>query len=221
MIASNDIYREYMKGTTTIGMICKDGVVLATDKRATMGNLIADKEAKKLYKIDDYIAMTIAGSVGDAQSLVRLISAEAKIYKMRTGNNIPPLSCATLMSNVLHGSRHFPFLTQLVIGGYDNLHGPKLFSLDPVGGLNEETSFTATGSGSPTALGVLESEYRENITLKKGTELAVRALISAMERDAYSGNGVSLAVIDKNGVRIYPDEEIQEMMDKIKKNKIK
>ena len=198
MMATNDHYKEYMKGTTTIGMICKDGVVLATDKRATMGNLIADKEAKKLYKIDDYIAMTIAGSVGDAQSLVRLISAETKIYKMRTGNYMPPHSCATLLSNILHGNRHFPFLTQLVIGGYDNLHGPKLFSLDPVGGLNEETSFTATGSGSPTAFGVLEAEYKKDMTLNEGKELAVKALVSAMERDAYSGNGVSLAVIDKN-----------------------
>ena len=216
MIASNDIYREYMKGTTTIGMICKDGVVLATDKRATMGNLIADKEAKKLYKIDDYIAMTIAGSVGDAQSLVRLISAETKIYKMRTGNYMPPHSCATLLSNILHGNRHFPFLTQLVIGGYDNLHGPKLFSLDPVGGLNEETSFTATGSGSPTAFGVLEAEYKKDMTLNEGKELAVKALVSAMERDAYSGNGVSLAVIDKNGVKIYSNEEVEEMVEKIK-----
>ncbi|WP_292460747.1 archaeal proteasome endopeptidase complex subunit beta [Methanothermococcus sp.] len=221
MIATNDHYKEYMKGTTTIGMICKDGVVLATDKRATMGNLIADKEAKKLYKIDDYIAMTIAGSVGDAQSLVRLISAETKIYKMRTGNYMPPHSCATLLSNILHGNRHFPFLTQLVIGGYDNLHGPELFSLDPVGGLNEETSFTATGSGSPTALGVLEAEYKKDMTLNKGKELAVKALVSAMERDAYSGNGVSLAVIDKNGVKIYPNEEIEDMVEKIKSKRRK
>ena len=216
MMATNDHYKEYMKGSTTIGMICKDGVVLATDKRATMGNLIADKEAKKLYKIDDYIAMTIAGSVGDAQSLVRLISAETKIYKMRTGNYMPPHSCATLLSNILHGNRHFPFLTQLVIGGYDNLHGPKLFSLDPVGGLNEETSFTATGSGSPTAFGVLEAEYKKDMTLNEGKELAVKALVSAMERDAYSGNGVSLAVIDKNGVKIYSNEEVEEMVEKIK-----
>ncbi|AEH06948.1 archaeal proteasome endopeptidase complex subunit beta [Methanothermococcus okinawensis] len=218
---NNDHYKEYMKGTTTIGMVCKDGVVLATDKRATMGNLIADKEAKKLYKIDDYIAMTIAGSVGDAQSLVRMISAETKIYKMRTGNNMPPHSCATLLSNILHGNRHFPFLTQLIIGGYDNLHGPKLFSLDPVGGLNEETSFTSTGSGSPTALGVLEAEYKKDMTINKGKELAVKALISAMERDAYSGNGISLAVIDENGVKIYSDEEIEKMVEKIRKNRRK
>jgi len=132
MISNSEYHKEYMKGTTTVGLLCEDGVVLATDKRATMGNLIADKEAKKLYKIDDYIAMTIAGSVGDAQSLIRLISAEAKIYKMRTGNNMTPLSCATLTSTVLHGNRHYPLLTQLIVGGYDLINGPKLFSLDPM-----------------------------------------------------------------------------------------
>ena len=219
MMVSNDLYRECMKGTTTVGLICKDGVVLATDKRATMGNLVADKEAKKLYKIDDYIAMTIAGSVGDAQALVRWISAEAKLYRLRSGNHMPPHSCAVLLSNILHGSRYFPFLTQLLVGGYDNLYGPKLFSLDLLGGINEETSFTATGSGSPTALGVLESEYRRNMTVKKGRDLAVRALISAMERDAYSGNGISLGVIDKNGVKIYSENEVNRLINRIRKRK--
>ncbi|AEF95851.1 archaeal proteasome endopeptidase complex subunit beta [Methanotorris igneus] len=210
---------KYMKGTTTVGLICDDAVVLATDKRATMGNLIADKEAKKLYKIDDYIAMTIAGSVGDAQALVRYVSAEAKLYKMRTGKNIPPLSCATLISNILHGNRMFPFLTQLIIGGYDLLYGPRLFSLDPIGGLNEESSFTATGSGSPTAYGILELEYSKDMTLKDGLNLAIKALISAMERDAFSGNGISLAYVNKEGVTILEDEEIEKMVKKIKRKR--
>ena len=217
MMMPNNLYMEYMKGTTTIGLICKDGIVLATDRRATMGNLIADKEAKKLYKIDDYIAITIAGSVGDAQALVRLISAETKLYKLRTGSYIPPHSCAVLLSNILHSSRYFPFLTQMLVGGYDNLYGPKLFSLDPLGGVNEESSFTATGSGSPTALGVLESEYRRNLSVKKGKELAVRALVSAMERDAYSGNGISLGVVDRNGVKIYSENEVNRLVNRVKK----
>jgi proteasome beta subunit len=210
---------KFMKGTTTVGLICDDAVVLATDKRATMGNLIADKEAKKLYKIDDYIAMTIAGSVGDAQALVRYVSAEARLYKMRTGKNIPPLSCATLISNILHGSRMFPFLTQLVIGGYDFLYGPRLFAIDPIGGLSEETSFTATGSGSPTAYGVLELEYKKDMSLNEGLNLAIKALLSAMERDAFSGNGVSLAYINKEGVKIFEDEEIEKMIKKIKRRR--
>ncbi len=219
MISSKEIYDERMKGTTTVGLLCKDGVVLATDKRATMGNLIADKEAKKLYKIDDYIAMTIAGSVGDAQSLVRILSAEAKLYKMRTGRNMPPLCCATLLSNILHGNRYFPYYTQLILGGYDNLHGPKLFSLDPIGGLNEESTFTATGSGSPTALGVLEANYKKDMDIEKAKNLVVDAILSAMERDAFSGNGISLGIVDKDGVKIFSDEEVNKLVAKSRRRR--
>ncbi|MBP2144255.1 proteasome beta subunit [Methanococcus voltae] len=209
---------KYMKGTTTVGIACTDGVVLATDKRATMGNLIADKEAKKLYPIDEYIAMTIAGSVGDAQSLVRIISAETKIYKMRTGNNMSPLACTTLMSNVLHGNRHFPLMNQLIVGGYDVCNDePQLYSLDAVGGINEETTFTSTGSGSPTAYGVLEAEYAPKIKTAGALKLAVKAISSAMKRDAYSGNGISLAKIDKNGVKLYSEKEIEAILKKTEK----
>nr|3H4P_a Chain a, Proteasome subunit beta [Methanocaldococcus jannaschii]3H4P_b Chain b, Proteasome subunit beta [Methanocaldococcus jannaschii]3H4P_c Chain c, Proteasome subunit beta [Methanocaldococcus jannaschii]3H4P_d Chain d, Proteasome subunit beta [Methanocaldococcus jannaschii]3H4P_e Chain e, Proteasome subunit beta [Methanocaldococcus jannaschii]3H4P_f Chain f, Proteasome subunit beta [Methanocaldococcus jannaschii]3H4P_g Chain g, Proteasome subunit beta [Methanocaldococcus jannaschii]3H4 len=202
--------------TTTVGLICDDAVILATDKRASLGNLVADKEAKKLYKIDDYIAMTIAGSVGDAQAIVRLLIAEAKLYKMRTGRNIPPLACATLLSNILHSSRMFPFLTQIIIGGYDLLEGAKLFSLDPLGGMNEEKTFTATGSGSPIAYGVLEAGYDRDMSVEEGIKLALNALKSAMERDTFSGNGISLAVITKDGVKIFEDEEIEKILDSMK-----
>ena len=207
---------DVMKGTTTVGLICDDAVILATDKRASLGNLVADKEAKKLYKIDDYIAMTIAGSVGDAQAIVRLLTAEAKLYKMRTGRNIPPLACATLLSNILHSSRVFPFLTQIIIGGYDLLEGAKLFSLDPLGGMNEEKTFTATGSGSPIAYGVLEAGYDREMSVEEGIKLAINALKSAMERDTFSGNGISLAVITKEGVKIFEDEEIEKILEGMK-----
>ncbi|AIJ05336.1 proteasome endopeptidase complex, beta subunit [Methanocaldococcus bathoardescens] len=205
-----------MKGTTTVGLICDDAVILATDKRASLGNLIADKNAKKLYKIDDYIALTIAGSVGDAQAIIRLLTAEAKLYKMRTGKNISPLACATLLSNILHSSRYFPFLTQIIIGGYDLLEGAKLFSLDPLGGMNEEKTFTATGSGSPIAYGVLEAGYDKDMPVEEGIKLAIKALKSAMERDTFSGNGISLAVITKEGVKIFEDEEIEKILDSMK-----
>ncbi len=203
---------ETLKGTTTVGLLCDDAVILATDKRASLGNLVADKNAKKLYKIDDYIAITIAGSVGDAQAIVRILSAEARLYKMRTGKNISPLACATLLSNILHSSRYFPFLTQIIIGGYDLTQGPKLYSLDPLGGMNEETNFIATGSGSPIAYGVLEAGYEKDMSVEEGLKLAVKALKSAMERDTYSGNGISLAVITKDGVKILEDDEIEKIL---------
>ncbi|ENN96157.1 proteasome subunit beta [Methanocaldococcus villosus KIN24-T80] len=210
---------EIMKGTTTVGLICDDAVILATDKRASMGNLVADKEARKLYKIDDYIALTVAGSVGDAQALVRLLTAETRLYKMRTGRNISPLACATLLANILHSSRYFPFLTQLIIGGYDLNEGPKIFTLDPLGGMSEEKTFTATGSGSPVAYGVLEAEYDRNMKVEDGIKLAIKALKSAMERDTFSGNGINLAIVSKDGVKILEDEEINCIIKKRRSKK--
>ncbi|ADG13843.1 archaeal proteasome endopeptidase complex subunit beta [Methanocaldococcus infernus] len=202
-----------MKGTTTIGLICKDAVILAADKRASLGNLIADKNAKKIYKIDDNLALTIAGSVGDAQSLVRYLTAEAKLYRMRTGKLMSPLACTTLLSNILHSSRYFPFLVQMIVGGFDE-KGFKLYSLDPLGGVNEEKDFTATGSGSPIAYGVLEAGYKKDMDYKKGVSLVLKALQAAMERDTFSGNGVSLALITKDGVKIYEDDEIKKLIKK-------
>ncbi|WP_456472797.1 archaeal proteasome endopeptidase complex subunit beta [Methanocaldococcus sp.] len=207
-----------MKGTTTIGLICKDAVILAADKRASLGNLIADKNAKKIYKIDENLALTIAGSVGDAQSLVRYLTAEAKLYRMRTGKLMSPLACSTLLSNILHSSRYFPFLVQMIVGGYDE-SGFKLYSLDPLGGVNEEKDFTATGSGSPVAYGVLEAGYKKGMEYKKGIELVLKALKAAMERDTFTGNGITLALITKEeGVKIYEDDEISKLIKRRKKN---
>ena len=144
-----------LKGTTTVGIVCKDGVVLASEKRATMGTFIATHEAKKIYQIDDFVGMTTAGAVGDAQQLVRIISAEARLYKVRRGEPMSVKAIATLLSNILSASKYFPFLVQLLVGGVDT-KGPSIYSLDLLGGQIEERKVVATGSGSPIAYGVLE-----------------------------------------------------------------
>ena len=137
---------KHLKGTTTVGIVCSDGVVLATEKRATMGNFIASKTAKKIYQIDDLVGMTTAGSVGDAQQLVRMISVESKLYKMRRQESITIKGLTTLLSNILGGQRYFPLMVQLLVGGVDK-NGPAIFSLDAMGGNIEETKAVATGSG--------------------------------------------------------------------------
>ncbi|WP_423793410.1 archaeal proteasome endopeptidase complex subunit beta [Methanocaldococcus indicus] len=207
-----------MKGTTTVGLIYKDGVILAADKRASMGNLIADKNAKKVHKIDDYLALTISGSVGDAQAIIRYLIAEARLYRMRAGRYLAPKNCATLLSNILHSSRFYPYLTMLILGGY-NLDENKgeLFSIDPLGGFSEEYTFTATGSGSPVAYGVLEAEYKKDLPLDKAIKLAIKAIKAASERDTFTGNGISLAVINKEGVKILEDEEIDNFLKSLRK----
>lgn len=188
---------KYLKGTTTVGVVCTDGIVLASEQRATMGNFIASKTAKKVYQIDDLVGMTTAGSVGDAQQLVRVISVESKLYKMRRDESITIKGISTLMSNVLNGNRYYPLMVQLLIGGVDK-NGPSIYSLDALGGSIEETKITSTGSGSPMAYGVLEDHYTKDMSIKEGTDLAIRAIHNSMKRDSASGNDIDVVVITKD-----------------------
>jgi proteasome beta subunit len=199
------------KGTTTVGIICKDGVVLATEKRATIGNYIASKRAKKIFRIADRVAMTTAGAVGDAQFLARLISIEAKLYEIRKEEKPTVKAIATLLSNVLNSVRYFPYFVQLLVGGVDN-RGPSIYSIDLIGGAIEETDIVATGSGSPTAYGVLEDRYTPDMTVDEGVELAVRAVYSAMRRDSASGDGIDVVKITKDEYVELKPEEIEEII---------
>lgn len=199
---------EGRKGTTTIGILCSDGVILASEKRASMGGLIANKEADKVLKIQDHLGITIAGSVGDAQTISRIMKAQAALYEIQRGRKITVEGAGTLLANILQGNKYFPYWIQLLMGGYDTK--PRLYSLDLTGSLMEE-KFVATGSGSPIAYGVLEEKYKENKTVKENLPIAIKALKSAMERDVYSGNGLNVAVIDKKGFRKLSDKEINEL----------
>lgn len=199
---------EGKKGTTTVGLLCSDGVILASEKRASMGNLVANKEADKVLKIQDHLGITIAGSVGDAQTIARIMRAQSSLYEIQRGRKITIEGAGTLLANILQGSKYFPYWIQLLMGGYDSK--PRLYSLDLTGSLMEE-KFVSTGSGSPIAYGVLEDKYKENKTVKDNLPIAVKAIKSALERDIYSGNGLNVAVIDKKGFRKLSDKEISEL----------
>ncbi len=198
--------KEYMKGTTTVGLVCSDGVLLATDKRATMGTLIAHKFVQKSFMIDKHIGATVAGMVSDAQMLIRWIQAEARLYKMRKGEEMSIEGVATLMSNILHSQRYYPMIVQLIVGGVDK-KGTKLYSIDPMGSMIEDT-IIATGSGSPVAYGVLEDNYKDGITLEEGLKIGTRAMKAALKRDAMTGDGIDIVKItrDEGFQRVSVDE---------------
>lgn len=189
--------KEYMKGTTTVGIAYKDGVILASDKRATMGTLIAHKIVQKSFMIDKHVGATVAGSVGDAQSLIRWIQAETKLYRMRKGTEMSTGAVATLMANILFGQRYYPMIVQLIVGGVDAT-GNRIFSIDPLGSVIED-KMTATGSGSPMAYGVLEDGFKENMPTDDAVNLCIRALRSALARDAMTGDGIDVIKITKDG----------------------
>ncbi len=194
-----------LKGTTTVGVVCKEGVILSSDTRVTMGSFVAHKKGKKVYQIDDHLAMTISGSVADAQRTVEILRINTKLYKLNTGRPMPVNSAARLVANLFFSARLFPMIAQVLIGGVDDT-GPHVFSLDPFGSLTEEKC-VATGSGSPIAYGVLEDKYKEDAAIKDILSVVVRAVNSAMKRDVASGDSFDVAIIDEKGYRELGDEE--------------
>ena len=201
-------------GTTTVGLICKDGVVLAAEKKSTMGYLVANKESEKILPIDDHIALTIAGASGDAQALARYMKAELSLFKIQNQREISVKGAATLLANILHSGRwtFLPYMVQLIVAGYDD-NGPSIFTLDAIGSSEEEKKFFSTGSGSPIALGVLENGYKDSISLEDGIRLAVKAVKAAIERDiASGGSGIDVAVINREGIRFLKKEEVESLL---------
>jgi proteasome beta subunit len=193
-----------LKGTTTVGVVCTDGVILASDTRVTMGYFVAHKQGKKIYQIDDHIAMTISGGVADAQYVVEILKVNAKLYKLNNGRPMPIKAASRLVGNLLFSARG-GLMAQILVGGVDST-GPHVFSLDPFGSLMEEKC-VATGSGSPVAYGVLEDSYKEGATTKDILPVVVRAVDSAMKRDIASGDNYDIAVITKQGYRALSTEE--------------
>lgn len=199
----------YLKGTTTVGLACKDGVILATDTRATAGYLIASKRARKLYKVTDSIGVTVAGGVGDTQGLVRTLRAQADYYRMREGAPLGVRAAAKLTANILHMYRLFPYLAVLLVAGVDEA-GPRLCFVSLDGSLIEEKK-VATGSGSPVAHGVIESEFREGMAVEEALPIAVKALKAAMKRDIATGNELKVATLTETGYHELPSEEIKKL----------
>jgi len=209
-----ELMDQVKKGTTTVGLICDGGVVLASEKRATMGSFIASKAAKKIYQVDDYLGVTTAGIVGDAQTLIRMTSVEMKLYKIRRGEPMTVKGMATLLSNVLNGQRFYPYIVQLLLGGMDR-NGAHIFSIDPFGGNTEEKEVASTGSGSPIAYGVLEDRYTKDMSMEDGTELAIKALYSAIRRDSASGGEMEVVVITKDKYETLSEERIKEIRNSL------
>jgi len=203
-----------LKGTTTVGLVCSDGVILGTDTRATMGNFVASKRAKKIYQITDNLAMTIAGGVAVAQRIVEILKVNASLYELEKNRPIPVKSAARLVSNLLLSNREVgaPLPLQALVGGFDET-GPHVFNLDPYGSLIEE-KVVSTGSGSPFAYGVLEAQFEEDKTIEEMLPTLVRAVDAAMKRDVASGDSFDVAVINKEGYRALSEEEKQAILKK-------
>lgn len=206
-----DISDTIMKGTTTIALASSDGVVMGADTRATADTFIASSEAIKLFRINDQLGMTIAGSVGDANYLVKLMKTQNEFYAMSEGKPLSPNAAASLLSLILQENKFTPYYVGLIVAGL-NKGMPEIFDLDPVGGSIKESRFTSIGSGSIAALGYLEGIYSASMNTQEASRHVAKALQIAMKRDAATGDGMRLATITKKGFKEYSKDEIEKLL---------
>jgi len=195
----NNNAQTFKTGTTTVGLTCKDAVILGTDKRATMAYFIASKTAKKLHIIQEHLAMTIAGGVADALYLVDILKAETNIYQLtHDGKPIKVKSAGKRLSNILYQNKMFPFQVGLILGGVTEEEGPTILDISAYGSILPE-KYCAVGSGQNFSYGVLEAKYKDNLTIDEGKEIIINAISSSIIRDMASGNGIDIAIIKKEG----------------------
>jgi proteasome beta subunit len=200
------IAEQIKKGTTTCALTCKDGVVLAADTRASAGFFIADRQVMKIQKVDRHLAMTIAGGVADAQNLVDIMRYNSNLYRIQNKELMPAKSASRLCSNVLFNQRFFPYYVQIIMAGYTEEEGSQIYNIDLFGSMTTE-KFISTGSGSPVAYGYLESEYRDDMSVKDAYKVAMQSIAAAIRRNAGTGDNINVVIIDKDGYSALTKEE--------------
>jgi len=184
-------------GATAVGIKCKDGVVLGNDRRATWGYTVTNKSTQKLFKITDNIGMAAYGLIGDFQFVSRVLKAQAALYELDANDKISTRSVAKMVSNMLYSRKMAPLYTNLIIAGVDK-DGPQVYTLDALGSLIPE-EFGATGTGMLLSMGILEADYKPDMSIEDGTKLVEKAIRNSIKRDAMSGNGIDLLIITKEG----------------------
>jgi len=187
-----------MPGATAVGITFEGGVVFASEQRIAFGNFLVSKTTKKTFEITSQVGATCAGLVADMQILSLQIAALAKIRKMEIKREVPPNSVAKMMSNMMYERRYFPLLTQVIVGGV--VDKPVLYTLDPLGSVLPD-EYAAVGTGAEMALGVLDPQFKSNMTKDEAVDLAKKAVRSASLRDSASGDGLDIMVITKDGIK--------------------
>ena len=202
---SNNVEEKILHGTTTVGIKASDGVVLCADMRASAGYFIANNNTMKIQQIDDHVGMTMAGGVADAQNITDILRYHSNLHRVEKNEPIAIKSLTRLTSLIFHQNRGYPFIADILVGGYDK-QGPALYNIDMFGSVEDKT-YVTTGSGSPVAYGLLEEEYRDDLTVEDAKVIALRAVKAAITRNIGTGDGINVSIIDKNGFRLLTKEQ--------------
>ncbi len=208
---ARDFAESVKHGTTTLALVCSDGVVMGADMRASGGTYIFSGESIKIYKIDDNLGMTIAGGVGDAEYLVKILKLQSEIYKMGEGKAMTPKSATSILSLIMQENKMFPYYVELIVGGLTR-GMPEIYSIDPVGGYLKDSKFTSTGSGSIAATGYIESVFQDGMSTQDAARHVAKALKIAMKRDSATGDGIRIVTITKKGYREYSKDEVDKLL---------
>ena len=200
-------------GTTIIGIVCKDGVVMAADKQSTAGTIVMSKDSEKIKKVNDYVLFAGTGMVADIQKSIKLTAAELTLKKLRSKCRPTVQQAASLTANIIYQSIRQPTMLQFMvgslIGGINEDGSAELYSIDPAGGIKKIGDYDANfGSGMPYVLGLLERQYNKELTTEEGIELAKEALKSSMQRDVGSGYGMDIFTITKEGIKKVVEQEM-------------
>jgi proteasome beta subunit len=209
-----EIKDKVMKGTTTLGMICKDGVILSSERREVAGYIVSD-EAEKIFEVDKYIGMAGAGLSADMRALAKILNVEARLYRVSNGKRMSVEAASNLLSNLMYQYKMVPFLTIIILGGIEEEEEPKLFALDVYGGVSRIKDYTAFGgSGWPFAQSILDAEYSFK-TIDEMIPVAIKAINAAKKRDVNSGGDIDIVKITKSGFKRLSSEEINKYTKKI------
>ena len=188
----------YMPGATAVGITFNDGVVFASERRIAYGNFVVSKTTKKTFVITPHVGAACAGLVADMQILSLQIAALAKIRRMEIKRDVPPNTVAKMMSNMMYERRFFPLLTQVIVGGL--VGKPTIYTLDPLGSVLPD-DYAAVGTGAEMALGVLDPQYKKDLTEAQAVDLAVKSVRAASMRDSASGDNIDVLVMNKDGAK--------------------
>lgn len=195
-------------GTSLVGIVCKDGIVMAGDRKTTAGgNIVMNKNTQKVVKINNYIVISGTGVASDIELARKLIRAELKLKELKDKKKPKVSEAANLIAMMsyryIRQPSMIPFIAGLMVGGINENGKAELYSVEPAGSTNKVEDFDANfSSGMPYILGMLESNYRKDITIKEGIELAENAIKAASERDTASGYGVDVITITKEGIKV-------------------
>jgi len=191
-------YEQYMPGATAVGIAYKDGVVLAAERRITLGSFVRSKSGKKVFRVTENVGAVCAGMVADMQNLVKEVAVYSKLKELESRKAMKPNSVAKLMSTLMFQNRYAPLLTQVILGGVGDK--PVVYVLDPLGSVISD-QYATVGTGEETAIGVVEAGYSPTMTQKEARDLVISAIKAAIARDAMSGNGIDILTIDKTGIK--------------------